>query len=387
MVRRLARLVALLAGCSSLLAAGCSSPLFPVGQGHTGFLSDRAFEIEATVEGEAPLRDLGPWSSDPTRSPREQLAMEALRGLSRRLALDGTPLFLERSHIDLETRPVDGNRLYFQARIDGVIRDSEAPAGRDAYRDRPGLRFRWPAPAAHALRPRYEELTRAGVLRVGVVFGQMRPGSEEGEEENGGVEDEALWSRRAFEGWLRAVGFREDTDPARAGQRLWSRPGVITAQVEVRGPEEFPIEGRNEEGNGELRALIQRSAVVYVNGHTRLPVFGALQEAASYLPRRPRVLVLDTCWSYHDATRGVLDATDEAQVVSTDGRVVTGSVDSFRALLEGLLAGVEAPGGGASWVELLGVMNDLAEERSRERAGLVGERLEPPEVYGVSPGW
>lgn len=366
-------LPALLGGCGALALA-------PVAQGHTGFLSDRAFELEATIEGETALElRQGPWAPYRGAPPDESSAREALTRTALRLALEGAPLYLERSHVELDAWSSAG-KVRYRARVSGVVRDAETPLGRGAYQDRPGVRFRWPDASASEARPRYEALVDGGVLRVGVIFGQMRPDGEEGEEVG-------LWSRRVFEEWLRSNLFAEEgaTEP---GSRRWSRQALATRiEVEVFGPESFPIEGNEEQGRAALRGLIRRSSVVYLNGHTRLPIFRPLTERESYTPAQHRVMVLDTCWSYHEYTRDLLDHGGDVQVVATDGRVVTGSVGSFQSLLAGLLRGACEPGEGASWMALLGAMNDRAEERARARAGRVEARMEPPEVYGVSPGW
>lgn len=366
-------LPALLGGCEAIAVS-------PVAQGRTGFLSDRAFELEATIEGDAPT-EVGqsrPWDPYRASSPEERVAREALVRVAQRLTLEGAPLYLERSHVEMDTWPT-ASKVRFQARVSGVIRDTEAPAGREAYRDRPGVHFRWPDEHAFTMRPRYEALVQEGVLRIGVVFGQMRPDGEEGEEVG-------LWSRRVFEEWLQS-NFFEQKEPAAPGTRRWSRRAdTLQIEVEVLGPESFPIQGGEEQGHAALRGVIQRSAVVYLNGHTRLPIFRPLTERESYTPRH-RIVVLDTCWSYHEYTRDLLDHGGDVQVVATDGRVVTGSVGSFQVLLAGLLAGAHEPERGASWMELLAAMNDRAEERSKARAGQVEARMEPPEVYGVSPGW
>ena len=107
----------------------------------------------------------------------------------------------------------------------------------------------------------------------------------------------------------------------------------------------------------------------------------ALALAESWRPARPRLVFADTCSSYfHEATRAQ-SVSGPAHLIVTDGRTVTGSIESFFPVIDAL----QAPDKAETWRALLVRMNDLAAARAAERRGKVEAILEPPEVYGVVP--
>ena len=343
------------------LLTGCAEPRPIVSQGHTRFLSDRAWEIDATVRGSAPAS--GAW-------------LDLVRQADA-LAARGKPLFLSQARVTFA--PAPGAGLAYEARVESFARLERG----GLYGDEPGVSFRWPPPEAALAAPRYEALARGGMLRVGAVFGQMRP-----DDASPTADDEGWWSWRTLREALQQHGYEPRPDPLGAVATIWRRSvGDLVVEVELRGPDEFSLASDGAGGAGRMRALLGRSAVVYVNGHAQRAAFAPIDELASYLPARSRLLVLDLCWSYFDHARRVLDAAGDAQVITTDGRVVTGSVVSFSELLTGLVDGVARPSTGARWLTLLGAMNEAAAARAVDRSGQVTGVMEPPEVYGVSPAW
>lgn len=388
MMRRLACLLFTLV-CSG---NGCSGTITPLGRGSTGFWSDRAFEIDATIEGAFEVEGREGCMPGWQRSCMDQeelsiLADGALLAYAGRAAAAGKPLFLERARISKsfgQASALEGGKLRvpWAIRVESLARKEEASAER--FQDEDGLRFAWPPEGTGRQRPRYELLAEDGLLRVGAIFGQMNP-------EDSPL-DEGEWSARTFVSGLRDGGYTEQDDPLRPGQLVWRRQtDALTVEVEAIFPAYFPLKKREDEVRERLRALIQRSELVYINAHTDLAPLDALRDPSSYQPGHYRIVSLDTCWSYHQYTQGILAAAPGAHVISTDGRVITGSVGSFERLLGGLAAGAEAWRRGRDeapgWEDLLGAMNEEAASRAQQRGAQVEEKLRPPEVYGVSRLW
>jgi len=102
-----------------------------------------------------------------------------------------------------------------------------------------------------------------------------------------------------------------------------------------------------------LAAVLDRD-VVYYNGHE---YHGELRALAAP-PPGAHVLVLDTCWSTQRYSARLLGPG--LTIVGNSERAVTGSVGSFRALLDGMRAH-------RSWRELIAAMNAEAIARARVR--------------------
>ncbi len=214
-----------------------------------------------------------------------------------------------------------------------------------------------------AAAPDYQALFADGRLQVVAVFGQIERGPLRSE-------DAAWWSLSMLEAALREAGFEGESPLTR------SRDG-LEVSVRLVGPEAFRLDDSPSERARAIAHLIRPHEVVYFDGHALLHGWGALGEASNH-DSRYRIMALDLCWSWSLYTRPILDAAPNTHVVNARNRVVTGSVDSFIALLAHLIEG-RAP-----WRPILRDMNTLAEARADARRSDVGPELRPPEAYGVS---
>jgi hypothetical protein len=200
--------------------------------------------------------------------------------------------------------------------------------------------------AANATRPRYEQLIADGRITIVAMFGQI---------DNGGLDnnrDHGAWSFRTFQAALVERGFQPiASEPYRDTARYERVTNGVTIDVDVVGPRSL---GRDRDAIGAaLGAALPRYDIVYYNGHD---FDGALRGLDP--PRDGyRIVMLDSCWStQHYSHR--LGASSTVDVIGNTERSVTGSVESFLALLDGLDA--RAP----TWDALLEPMNELATRRA-----------------------
>ncbi|HQP34552.1 MAG TPA: hypothetical protein PLI95_05225 [Polyangiaceae bacterium] len=365
----------------------CSShPYEPVSNGASGYVSDRAWEIVAEVRGATRVppahapEDLQ-WYASIDRDVADRVS-----SLSRR----GHPLFPERARIGwaLEQPASSATRgeVPWRSRIHSFATLDELPSGFDPETASDAeVTFRAPPESALRAAPEYEQLGSDGVLSVGVLFGQMN--------EPLAASDHGYWSRDAFELDLSQRGYRlaEESD---SGRRTWEMDrGSLRVVVEVAGPDELPLGGDLDAARETLRELVSRHELVYVNAHANQASFAVLADPMVWEPPRYRIVVLDVCWSYFLYARRALDASGwkDTHLVVASGRVITGSVESFAALMHGVVdetsAGQAGHGERRSWLSRLAEMNELAAERAQQRVGKVAENAEAPEIYGVSGLW
>jgi hypothetical protein len=344
---------------ASLGACGCGEAYRPVSPGRTGYLSDRAIEIDVEME---------------LSSENELFAVEAA------LESGGTPLFLDRAHV--KSADAGGGRV--RTHVTSFAREEELlelDSTIGAYPRSARPRFRLPDDEARASAPAYGRLAEDGVLTVSALFGEMA-------KDGLAPDDAAYWSLAAFSLDLERHGYALDANVT--GYRRYRKgEGELAVQIAVYGPELLRV-GHDDEGAIVLRHAIAESDIVYVDEHAFQKGLEVLADPAAYDPARYRILVLDTCYSYSLYTRWVLDAASpgSTHVVNTDGRVVTGSVESFGAMLHAVVAEVGAPTfRSRTWLSLVGEMNDLAAARAGRRRDVPDERLRPAEVYGVSGVW
>jgi hypothetical protein len=363
-------------------------------QGVTGYVSDRAWEIDAEVYGSV---DAQPSAAGNDRSAYlhtsvDQKITDDLEQVATILQSEGRPLLLERARVDFDvarttSAQVSGRPVAWHARVQSLATHFEVPTGLAAYTNDARAQFHLPPPDAFRSRPGYAQLAADGVLRVGVLFGQMSKGDLV-------AEDDGQWSRTALEKDLAANGYKR-IEPQDTAWTRWEKTlGSLRVHVDVGGPETFPLLGDEAQARATLRSFVAGHEFVYLNGHANQPSLDALGDPRAFEPAAYRILMFDVCWSYFLYTRPALDAAPWGQthVVNASGRVVTGSVESFSLMLHGVAKATAAAmqNGEAespSWIELLQPMNQQASARARVRRGKVIADLEPPEIYGVSGVW
>jgi hypothetical protein len=175
--------------------------------------------------------------------------------------------------------------------------------------------------------PRYDELYADGRLSIGIVIGELA----------GGPADHNAWSAHVLQDELRARGIPFDLELVR------DRPAAIGAALD--------------------RALATHE-IVYYNGHSYR---GKLKLRA---PDDYRLVFLDTCWSTQLYSPRLVGPAHD--VIANADRSITGSVESFLVLLDGLRAR-------ADWREMLERMNRRAAERAHHRSSV--SRFKHPERY------
>jgi len=182
--------------------------------------------------------------------------------------------------------------------------------------------------------PAYRTLLADGRLTIAAVFGRV-----DGEP-----------NARALARALVERGFRE------APPGHFERGPIAIDLVEVTDD--------RAQVDAALAAALDRD-IIYYNGHEYRGELAALAAP----PPGAHVLVLDTCWSTQRYSRRLL--APGVDVIGNSERAVTGSVDSFVVLLDGLDER-------RSWTELLAAMNAASAERARVR---IHSRFPRPERY------
>ena len=359
-----------------IIAVGCAEPYTPVSEGTSGWSSDRALEIDATLEGE-------PRVACGVATVADLQAVEQDWGAQvDQLSEAGTPLFLDRARVRLAigaiTDDAAGCRLPYRVRIESFASHEEIAAeGGDVARYA-AAPFRQLDPHALGDQPTYSAFGVDGLISIGAVFGQMNPDTlEEG--------DEAYWSMRAFEAHWAERGLRCRRRFGQVGT-CEGRVGDLSIYVSYLGPELFGVRAPAVEKQMWLRSLIGNNDVVYVNGHAFQAGLDPLYEPTAYPDNQPRLIILDICWASLTMLPQMREALvgHSVDVVATPRRVVTGSVGSFTLLTDAVMAGSQAPSKGARWASLLAAMNDEAQVRAAAREERVDPTLRPPEIYGVA---
>jgi hypothetical protein len=205
--------------------------------------------------------------------------------------------------------------------------------------------------------PRYDAMIADDRIEIAALFGQI--------DERG---DFATRSYHLLEAALVARGF-SSVLPGRY-ERV---DHGVTLAIDLTGPGALPMADPAATA-AALTAALAGHDVVYYNGHEFDGRLDLATPATGY-----RILVLDSCWSTQRYSARLIGPTTD--VIGNTERAVTGSVESFVALIDGLRDRV--PSFGA----LLAPMNQLAEERARTRAML--SRWKQPERYrlDVACGW
>jgi hypothetical protein len=199
-------------------------------------------------------------------------------------------------------------------------------------------------------RPRYDAMVADDRIEIAALFGQL---------DDHGV-DFATRSYRTLEAALIARGF------VSVVPRRYERVDHgVTLAVDLIAPGALPIADPAATSRALTAALADHD-VVYYNGHELDGRLDLAAPATGY-----RLVVLDSCWSTQRYSARLIGPTTD--VIGNTERAVTGSVESFVALIDGLRARV--PSFGA----LLAPMNQLAEERADARAML--SRWKQPERY------
>lgn len=381
--------VLLLALCSA-----CSKPFTPMSHGVTGYVSDRAWEIDADVYGALPSQPSTSVNSPGAnvQTSLDQKVTDDLERVASILQNEGRPLLLDRAQVDFDVRTSSTNEkssgpVSWHARVQSLATYAEVPDGAAAYTSDARALFHLPPPEAYRTRPGYGQLAADGVLEVGVLFGQMSEGDL-------AATDDGLWSQRAFEQDLAAHGYAKLDRPGSAWATWESSIGSLRVSVDVAGPEVFPLLGDADQARSTLRSLVASHELVYLNGHANQESLDALGDPQAFEPATYRVVVLDLCWSYFLYSRPALDAAPWGQthVVNASGRVITGSIESFSLLLHGVTKSASESMQGSdsespTWIDLVRAMNEQAAGRAEARRGKVIADLEPPELYGVSGVW
>lgn len=348
-----------------LFPAGCRShPPADRSPGPVGYVSDRAHEIRVAVVGTVALsgrsacaRDVRACERDPDvrAAVDRRLDTVASEGDAR-----GEPLFLQRAarraRFSLEPRGDDAPpAVRFEVSVVSFAHDDDHPGKAWPYAARDGLRFEDDSAAtlARAL-PRF--VSADGRTRVSLVFGQIG-------KKDLWPDDPAHWSADEATRTLRAHGFEGERDSLRRGpiEVLVVRPDVARL--------------RSKEAAEAVRRALAESDVVYVSGHARSGLFDALPRSDA-----PKLVFVDTCWSFALETNALREALPGATLVVTDGRVATGSVAVLPALLE---AATREPRVGP-WLKRV---NDAAAFRAARRRenGTLDPVLKDAEVYGLVP--
>jgi hypothetical protein len=232
-----------------------------------------------------------------------------------------------------------------------------------------GVRFA-AAEEAAARAPRYQALARGGRITVAALFGRMTPGPVE--------LDYGTLSYRAFRATLEGRGYRlARVDEAHDAVTYAGEADGVRVMVDVLGPRGLPLEWGAAIVGARLGRAIGDHDIIYYDGHAFEGELSGLRRA---LPGY-RILVVDACWSlqhYGLALGGVGD------VVTNRERSITGSVESFSALLDELLEGIGTTHP-PSWATLLDGMNRRSAERAAERVRLSApSELQASESYGLT---
>lgn len=177
--------------------------------------------------------------------------------------------------------------------------------------------------------PRYDRLYADGTLSIGIVIGELE----------GGAVDHNRWTARVLE-------------------RELTKRGVAFDLVIVRDNKTAIA--------AALEHALATHELVYYNGHSHS---GHIRFST---PSAYRLVFFDTCWSTQLYSKRLVGA--EHDVLTNTNRSITGSVDSFFILLDGLRAR-------ATWTSMLDDMNDRAKQRAHLRAPL--SRFKDPEHYRV----
>lgn len=201
-------------------------------------------------------------------------------------------------------------------------------------------------------RPRYEELTADDRISIAALFGQIEPGPVE--------RDFGSQSYRMLEDALAARGFLRV-----APDRYERAEGGVAIDVTLTGPAALPLADPSAT-SAALAAALAGHDIVYYNGHEFDGGLELAAPAAAY-----RIVVLDSCWSTQRYSHRLIGPTID--VIGNTERAVTGSVESFVALLDALHARVPA------WSAILDPMNRLAEARATART--MRSRWKRPERY------
>lgn len=349
---------------SLIVLASCASPPeLLVSQGRLGYLSDRAHELGATIDGQATVdRRDGCDGSASVCIDDEQLGQAtraAFVDAAERHATRGAPLFPERARIEtrvMHAAPRADGRIDVRFELDmtSFARASEHPSQPWVYPSDETTSFVASDDARLSLPTPLASLEGRDVT-IAVVLGQIAA--------EAGYDDPASWSRRHLAESLVAHGFTRD--------RGKLRRGAIT--VDIVGPDDAPLS--TERAADEVAAAFRDADVVYISGHARSGLLAKVTHAD-----RPTLVFLDLCWSYYLDAREQRERVPAAALVVTDGAVVTGSIDNVAILVDGL---IEDGGRDRSYRALLARLNDAAEVRARQRAGKVDRELADPEVYGV----
>jgi len=165
----------------------------------------------------------------------------------------------------------------------------------------------------------------------------------------GGPTDPNVWSYRAFEHGLRARGFNEV-----APERF--QRGAITIDLAL-------IPDDPAQSTAALAGALASHDIIYYNGHSHGGDI-ELSPGPDY-----RVIVLDSCWSTQHFAERLVGANRD--VITNRERSITGSIESFLALLDALVARAPA--------YPLGQMNELAVARAWNRAAR--SKYKEPERY------
>ena len=337
-----------------------AEPYTPVSEGVTGWSSDRALEIDATIEGHADIV---------CGTPSAQPSLEQdLRSRASELGANGTPLFLERALVSYEVGPalLEGATctLPYRAHVSSFASFEEivARSGRPgAYRRSP---FRHVDPSALRERPPYRAYVADGELTIGAVFGQM-------DTDDLSDDDDGFWSMAVFEEHWIELGF---DCRRRFGSRGTCEGTVNDTPVRVTyiGPELFPVRACALGKESLLEELIRSSDILYINGHAFQGGLQPLYEPGAYPEQQPRLVMLDLCWAslwmLPDLRRSL--AGRWVDIVASPRRVVTGSVESITKLSDRVVSR-EDP----SWGALMRELNVAAQARADERRELVDASL------------
>lgn len=282
--------------------------------------------------------------------------------LTRAAEARGEPLFPARgrttTHWTLEPmRPGEPPRVRFVGELVSFARDDEHGDHPWPYAARRELRFADPAADTLDERlPRYGE--PSGPTRVTLVFGQLG-------KKDLWPDDAGFWSADEATRLLVAEGF------AWRGDVLWRG----STEVRIVRPTEARLRSRG--ATEAVHRALAESDVVYVNGHARSGLFDGLTAGTEREPR-PKLVFVDTCWSYALETTTLRAAYPHATLVVTDGRVVTGSAAVVPALLE---AATTRPRKRAWLTHINEAAARRAELRREDRS--LEPALRAPEVYGL----
>jgi hypothetical protein len=221
---------------------------------------------------------------------------------------------------------------------------------------------------------------------IALLFGRMDKGPL--------ADDKGTWSRKQLEQTLRAIGFEKTSVEASGWARYEGSVGHgLVVQVDLLGPAELPASDGGRAMGDAIQFAMRNHELVYVNGHSMGGAIEGLGQSDTYRsqdgdPEAYAILVLDTCWStqhYSLAALGAAAGARRLELIANDSESVTGSIQSFTALLRGLLVSLAArhsESAQQSWSTRLQEMNRGAEMRAKERVSLVPDGRYPrPESF------